>query len=155
MQEVEITLDMIDKARLKAKELGKLNNSILKGRGNLAGFVGEQIVLHVKGGTWENSYDYDIILPDGTRTDVKTKQTGFTPLPDYDCSVAKYNIKQDCDSYTFCRVKGDFTVGWYLGSMDKPKYLEQARYLRKGDVDPSNNFIVKADCYNVAIKDLD
>ena len=30
MQEVEITLSMIDKARLKAKELGKLNNSILK-----------------------------------------------------------------------------------------------------------------------------
>ena len=45
MKEIEITLDMIDKARTKAKELGRLNNSILKGKGNLAGFIGEQIAL--------------------------------------------------------------------------------------------------------------
>ena len=32
-------------AREKAVEVGKLNNSILNGGGNLAGFIGEQIVL--------------------------------------------------------------------------------------------------------------
>ena len=32
-------------AREKAVEVGKLNNSILNGGGNLAGFTGEQIVL--------------------------------------------------------------------------------------------------------------
>tara|TARA_R110002020_G_scaffold453136_2_gene667821 strand:+ start:1409 stop:1876 length:468 start_codon:yes stop_codon:yes gene_type:complete len=155
MEEVEITIDMLDKARFLARDLGKLNNSILKGKGNLAGFIGEQVALQVLGGTWENTYEYDIVLPDGTRVDVKTKQTSVTPLPEYDCSVAQYNTKQVCDTYAFVRVRGDFTVGWYLGCMEKEKYLREARYLRKGEVDPSNNYTVKADCYNIAIKDLD
>ena len=47
MQEIEITLDMIDKARVKAKDMGRLNNSILQGRGSVAGFIGEQIALHL------------------------------------------------------------------------------------------------------------
>jgi hypothetical protein len=34
------------------------------------------------------------------------------------------------------------------------EYYEKARYLEKGQIDPSNNFTVKADCYNVAIADL-
>ena len=43
MNEVEITLDMIDKARAKSAEMGVLKNSIIRGSGNIAGFVGEQI----------------------------------------------------------------------------------------------------------------
>ena len=35
MQEIKITLDMIDKARVKAEDMGRLNNSILKGKGSL------------------------------------------------------------------------------------------------------------------------
>ena len=42
MKQVDITLDMIDNARQKAAEMGRLNNSILYGGGNIAGFVGEQ-----------------------------------------------------------------------------------------------------------------
>ena len=40
MQEIEITLDMIDKARTKSTEMGVLKNSINRGNGNIAGFVG-------------------------------------------------------------------------------------------------------------------
>lgn len=155
MKEIEISLHMIDQARTKAKEMGKLNNSILKGKGNLAGFLGEQIALQCLGGTWENTYEYDIILADGKRVDVKTKQTTVTPLPEYDCSVANYNTKQQCDAYAFVRVKGDYTVGWYLGCMDKENYLKKAKFMKRGEIDPSNNYTVKADCYNLTIKDLD
>ena len=33
-------------------------------------------------------------------------------------------------------------------------YFEKAKKLTKGQIDPSNGFIVRADCYNVAISDL-
>ena len=50
MKEVEVTENMLIKARDKAVEMGKLYNSILRGGGNIAGFIGEQIALNVIGG---------------------------------------------------------------------------------------------------------
>ena len=41
MIEVIVTQDMLDKAHNKSEEMGRLNNSITKGKGNLAGFLGE------------------------------------------------------------------------------------------------------------------
>lgn len=155
MNEVEITLDMIDKARTKSTEMGVLKNSIIRGNGNIAGFVGEQIALQCLGGEWQNTYEYDILMPDGKRIDVKTKQTSVAPLPDYDCSIAKFNTKQECDSYAFVRVKKDLTVGWYLGTIKKGSFFDKARFMKKGTVDPSNNYKVQADCYNLKIKELD
>ncbi len=155
MQELEITLDMIDKARAKSTEMGVLKNSILRGNGNIAGFVGEQIALKCLGGEWQNTYEYDILMPDGKRIDVKTKQTSVAPLPEYDCSIAKFNTKQECDSYAFVRVKKDLTIGWYLGTIGKDAFFDKARFMKKGTVDPSNNYKVQADCYNLKIKDLE
>jgi len=154
VQEVEISLDMIDKARTKSTEMGVLKNSILRGNGNIAGFIGEQIALECLGGEWMNTYDHDIITPDGQKIDVKTKQTLVKPLPEYDCSIAKFNTKQDCDSYAFVRVKKDLTIGWFLGMMGKEEYFDKARFMKKGTVDPSNNYKVRSDCYNVKIEDL-
>ncbi len=154
MKEIEVTLSMIEAARTKAAELGRLRNSILKGKGNIAGFIGEQIALQCLGGTWENTYEYDIILPDGKKVDVKTKQTSVKPLPNYECSVSNHNTKQKCDAYAFVRLKNDFTVGWYLGCINKTEYLDKATFMRKGDVDPCNTYTFKADCYNLAIKEL-
>jgi|TARA_R100001443_G_scaffold84537_2_gene91157 hypothetical protein len=155
MKEIKVSLDMIENARIKSTEMGKLHNSILKGGGNLAGFIGEQIALECLGGEWHNTYSYDIILPDGKKVDVKTKQTSVKPLPEYDCSIAKFNTKQECDMYAFVRVKNDLTIGWYLGSIDKKEYFKKAIFMKKGYVDPSNNFTVRADCYNMKIKELD
>tara|TARA_E500000318_G_scaffold12135_1_gene10992 strand:+ start:2822 stop:3298 length:477 start_codon:yes stop_codon:yes gene_type:complete len=151
--EVNVTNDMFVKAREKAIEVGRLNNSILNGGGNLAGFIGEQIVLQVLGGDWLNTYEYDLII-DGHKVDVKTKQTSVVPLPHYECSITEYNAKQDCDYYAFTRVKKDFSVGWYLGAMKKADYFYKAKYLKKGEVDPSNNYTVRATCYNLAIDQL-
>ena len=141
MIEVNITNDMIHLAENKAEEMGKLNNSILNGSGSLAGFIGEQIFMNVLGGEWKNTYDYDVILS-GKRIDVKTKQTTVKPKSYYDCSVASYNTK-------------DLSVGWLLGIKPKDKYFKESTFMRKGEVDPSNNFTVRADCYNLRIDKLD
>jgi hypothetical protein len=154
MIEVEITDEMLLEARDSAKELGKLKNSIEKGAGNLAGFLGEILVRETLGYKSESTYDYDLVDPQGLKIDVKTKRTTVTPKPDYDCSVAAFNTKQKCDKYVFVRVLGDLSKGWILGEMNKEDYFESARYMRKGKIDPANGFRVKANCYNVAIQDL-
>ena len=144
MQEIKITQDMLDKARRRAKELGVLNNSISKGKGNVAGMLGEEIVLKILGGTLKRSYDYDIVLPDGTTTDVKTKLTTVAPLPSYSCSVSAFNIRQKCDKYTFVRIKKDLTTGWFLGSIDKLNFFYEAHFVEKGAYDGDNKYKARA-----------
>lgn len=154
MIEIKITDDIKHKAMQKAEEMGTLNNSIMKGAGNLAGFIGEFIVADIFNGEIVNTYDYDIVGEDGTTIEVKTKQTKVKPLPHYDCSIAAYNTKQKCHTYAFVRVNYNLTTAWFLGYLTKKEYFEKARFLRKGDIDPANNFTVRADCYNVSIKEL-
>ena len=116
MEKIKITNLMLIKARQKSIELGKLKNSILNGNGNFAGFLGEFIVAKkLTNGRIRNTYNYDIELNSGLTVDVKTKQTTVNPLPNYDCSVAKYNTKQTCDIYCFTRILKDYSCGWILG----------------------------------------
>lgn len=157
MIEFEVTDDIIEAAKAKAIEMGELNNSITNGEGNLAGFIGEEIVNRFIGGKIQNTYDYDIIHRD-EKYDVKTKRCTSKPKPFYECSVAAFNIKQKCDKYVFVRVQyknNKFGPAWILGCKNKNEYFAKAKKLTKGQIDPSNNFIVKADCFNMPIKDLD
>jgi len=154
MIEVKISDEMLLKARSKATEMGLLNNSILRGGGSVAGFLGEQVVLSVLGGSWLNSYDYDIVLDDGRRVEVKTKQTSATPLPHYSCSISNFNTKQACDVYAFTRILKDFSKGWFLGYLSKEEYFDKSVFMKKGQLDPDNGYEVRADCHNLAISDL-
>lgn len=154
MIEIVISPAMLVEARDKAAEMGQLRNSIIRGAGNIAGFIGEAIAQQVLGGKLCNTYDYDLVLDDGTKIDVKTKQTGYVPLPSYDCSIAALNTKQDCDYYAFVRVKNDFSVGWYLGVYNKDQYMKDAVFMQKGTIDPANGYVVKSDCYNIKIDQL-
>ena len=154
MIEVLISDDIKQKAKKKAQELGNLNNSITKGDGNISGFIGEFIAAEIMNGNVHNTFDYDVVLKDGTKIDVKTKRTTVKPKDFYECSVAQYNTNQKCDGYAFVRVKNDLSVGWFLGYLSKDRYFKIAKRLKKGDIDPSNNFVVKADCYNVKISEL-
>lgn len=147
---------MKKKAWRKAREMGKLNNSITSGDGNIAGFLGEEIANSVLGGEVTNTYDYDIVK-DGRKYDVKTKRCTGEPKNYYDCSVAAFNTRQKCDEYVFVRienVKGKWGRAWILGHYPKEEYFKDARFLKKGQRDGDNGFKVKADCYNMAIKDL-
>ena len=154
MKEVVITDDMLVEARRKSVEMGRLHNSITRGSGNLAGFIGEEIAATVLGALSANTYDYDLIMPDGTKIDVKTKRTSVKPLPHYECSVAALNTKQDCDYYAFVRVLNDLSVGWFLGVYPKDLFFQESTLLEKGQKDPSNGFIVKTSCYNLPISHL-
>lgn len=157
--EVEITDDILLIARRKAEDMGRLNKSIMRGEGNLAGFLGEECVKKYLGmelGTEENTYDYDLIYL-GERIDVKSKRTSVVPRSNHECSVAALNTRQNCDYYVFTRVlyDGDIPKKVYImGFMKKGDYYDKARFLKKGDMDGSNSFIVREDCYNMFYSDL-
>jgi hypothetical protein len=155
MKEVKVSQQMVDAAINKSKSMGTLNNSITSGKGNVAGFLGEAVAALILGADESNTYDYDIQLEDGTTIDVKTKRTSVPPRKHYECSVAELNTKQKCDYYAFVRVHNDLHTAWFLGVYPKSKYYEDAVYLRKGEVDPSNNFTVKSNCYNMPISQLE
>ena len=151
---VSVEAEWIDNASSKAQSLGVLNNSISKGKGNLIGFVGEYAVLSfIKDGHLSNTYEYDIITPTST-IDVKTKGCSSVPLDHYVCSIAAYNTKQKCSHYAFVRMFYDFEKCWVLGWIEKEKYFDEAKFLKQGEEDGDNGYIVKADCYNLPIKKL-
>lgn len=139
--------------------MGKLNNSITKGDGNIAGFLGEFIAAQNIGAEVNNTYEYDLLV--GERIiDVKTKRCTSKPRDFYECSIAAYNTKQKCDVYVFTRLlwhKATPKVwerGWLLGWIPKEEYFRKATHLLKGHVDKSNGFTVKADCFNLKISCL-
>ena len=153
MTEIFITNDMFIKAREESIKMGVLRNSIRRGDGNLIGFLGEYITQAALGGCNDNTFDYDLVLGE-YKLDVKTKATSVVPLDTYECSVAGFNTSQKCDIYVFTRILKTYEKGWVLGWLSTDDYYKKAKFLKKGEIDPSNNFTVKADCYNVPIKDL-
>lgn len=157
--EVDISDAMINSARKKAKEMGRLQNSITMGMGNLVGFIGEEVAVHVikklhqRNVIHLNTYDYDILVDD-IRVDVKTKSTSVAPLPHYSSSVASFNTSQKCDVYAFVRVKKDLTTAWWCGVIEKDLFFKEAVFMKKGQMDADNKYVVKADCYNLPISQL-
>ena len=154
MREIKITKQMLNIAKEMSEEMGVLNGSFTKGEGNVAGALGELIALQVYGGVKKNTYNFDILLPNGDRLDVKTKRTNVVPIPAYSCSVSANQLWQQCDQYAFVRVKKDLTTGWALGKISKLDFLHKATFMEQGTVDKSNNFKVKISCYNLPISAL-
>ena len=147
---------VIKLSKLRAAKLGKLNNSITSGGGNIAGYLGQIIVARYLKATDIDDFNYDILKGD-VRYEVKTKRCTSEPKPDYECSVAAANTRQKCDYYIFVRVLEDMSCAWILGRKSPTDYYKQARFCKKGEVDPKSSFgwKFKGDCYNLEIKDLD
>jgi hypothetical protein len=148
-----ISTEMIEAAKAASEAMGKLRNSITSGEGNLAGFIGEEMVASFLGAKRDNTYDYDLIF-NGIKIDVKTKRTTVVPQDHYECSVADFNTKQNCDWYVFTRVANDASRGWILGFLPKAEFYERAAFRKAGELDTANNFVFKADCYNIPISML-
>lgn len=157
MLEFVPTKKQIKLAKSLAFDLGRLKNSITKGSGNIAGFLGEIVCAEYFGAEIKDTYDYDL-LKDELRIDVKTKRCNSEPKSNYFCSVADYNTKQDCHVYLFCRVLNDLSKVWILGWEYKDEFYRKATFSKKGLVDPSSppNYIFRfrADCYNLEINYL-
>ena len=96
----------------------------------------------------------DLIFDD-KKIDVKSKRVTSAPRDYYECSVAALNTRQKCDVYMFTRIKSDLSEGWILGYLDKEKYLNDSKFVKKGSVDPDNNWRVRTDCYNLPISKLE
>jgi hypothetical protein len=149
---VTVSSDTLKRARQKAEDMGKLNGSITKGEGNIAGFVGEEVVAGVLGITeWENTYDYDM-TKDGMKIDIKTKRRNVPPLPHYDCQVPAQQMRQKCDVYVFVSVSYDNSKAWVLGYMPKNEFTTTAKFRAKGSFDGA--FEVKNDLYYVPVSAL-
>ena len=154
MIEIELSEDMVDECRPKANAIGRLNNSVTDGDGNLAGVVGEYVVhKYLNGSTWENTFDYDLIYRD-KKIDVKTKRTSVIPMPYYECSIYDQSTHQECDGYVFVRLMKDMSKAWILGGLSKEEYFKNALHHKEGEVDTDNDFTYPADCYNISISKL-
>ena len=160
MIEVTIKQDMVNRAILRSRKMGSIRNSITSGQGNIAGFIGEEVVNEYIGGKIVDHYDYDLIV--GHRlVDVKTKRCTSRPKGYYDCSIASTSTHQKCTEYIFVRIEwhkskpNDWKRAWICGRIDRDEYFRKGRKLLKGQLDGSNKFVVKADCYNLRIEQLE
>lgn len=154
MIEITPTEQQISEARKTSGQLMSLQGSITRGAGSPAGALGEIIVRDHFDYIHTPNPHYDLYTPDGVTIDVKTKRCTSKPLPYYECSIAAHGTKQRCDEYIFVRVLNSLQKAWIVGRMQKDKYFAKAVKYKKGDRDERNNFIFKADCYNLAIEDL-
>lgn len=157
-----ITVIVTDEQRERAEKLysfGRLNNSIMRGKSNIYGAIGEVVFFdHCREMSYEvelvGDYDYDVII-EGIKVDVKTKRTTVRPKQNYYCSVAAVNISQKCDYYIFVRVMEDKEVAYILGGMDKDGFFSKAAYFKKGQKDPDKpEWTFRDNCYNLPISDL-
>lgn len=159
--EVPISKAIKKAAKELAADLGQLKNSIESGRGNFAGFQGELVLLKFFNdmgldAKYAQEYDYDILLT-GTpsvKIEVKTKRTKYVPKMNYECSVANYNLKQNCDCYYFTRVTDSHC--YILGYLTKSDFLKVSTEMKKGQIEGAENMPngIVADCRNVFIHQL-
>ena len=154
MIEVTPTEDQIKEAKLKARDTIGLQGSISRGAGSIIGALGEIIVRDYLGYIHANTPHYDLYTSDGTRIDVKTKHCNTTPKSFYECSIAAHGTKQNCDEYIFVRSLVSLQKMWILGRIPKDEYYTKAVRHKKGEVDESNGFTFKSDCYNLEISEL-
>ena len=172
MIKIEVTQEMIDSAILKAESLGEIRYSITKGGGNLAGYLGEEALARhlgadiVSNDRGRDKYNYDLVLSDGRRMEVKTKRRTVRPKPFFDVSVAKTSEHQRPDLYAFVSLEFERATkthpkkyyglrnAWLCGYMPAKDFWEGAEFWKSGQIDTSNNFKTHVDMYNMTIADL-
>jgi len=163
------SVEMIEKAFSRAKQMGAIGNSILEGRGSPAGFLAEEAVAAWTGAeiVSDSSYDYDLIL-NGETVEVKTKRRTVAPQSHYHVSIAETSRHQQPDRYIFTSVEfgrsarvggqmryGDIRVVWLLGQIEARRFFETATLWSSGTEDTANGFVASVDCWQLPIGDLE
>ena len=154
MIEITPTKEQIKEARMSSGGSIGLQGSITQGGGSPAGAIGEIVIRDYLDYAHTPTPHYDLYTNEGTRIDVKTKRCTSAPKSFYECSIAAHGTKQECDEYIFVRVLNNLQRAWILGRIAKDEYFDKAVRHRRGEVDESNNFTFKADCYNLQISEL-
>lgn len=158
--EVEINSELYNKAVYQASLLPyETHNAIFTGeeakKRSIVGALGEVAFEHVfQDVIRDNCYDYDFIY-EGMKVDIKTKLCNYLPKVEYELSILKYlkNI-QKCDLYVFTRVNSELNKVELLGCISKYRYFKDSIFHKKGEIDTSNNYTFKKDCYNLKLSQL-
>jgi hypothetical protein len=155
MIEVEITNDIIEEAKLRADVYkNKLTKSIRNGEGTYIGIIGELLFSNlIPKAEFVGEYNYDFIL-NGKTFDIKTKDRNVKPKPYYECTVNADTMDQKTDYYVFISLNLKEQKGYILGITNKNYFIHNSIYIRKGDVDPSNNFRAHSNIRNIRIDQL-
>jgi hypothetical protein len=153
--EVDVTKEMMKYAEDRSKITGELNNSITRGEGNVAGFLGKKAVSDYLRNDRILGKGHDLV-DEGYKIAIKAKLRKDKPRQDHDCSVTyPQAIHQDCDGYIFTSVNNSYTKVWIVGYMDRLKLLKIAKILQKNETYGSNAFRCHEKCHNVEISQLD
>lgn len=132
--------------------------SILDGEGCLAGVMGEILaVTLIPGTSYHSTTQFDLVLPNRLKADVKSKRRTVPPQPHQNASVCEKNLTQLCDLYLFVSLLSPpdkpnrFTHGWLVGWMPKRQFLASAFRLRKGELEPGSRppFHASESCRNI------
>ena len=154
MIELKVTENQREQAKKLAKEMGSLNHSMLKGDGNIRGFLAEVAYADKFGLEIAHTYNYDLLTKSGKRVDVKSKGGWQVPHPHHWVAVEK-RFEQDCDFYVFVRVRKDLEVVWLLGWMPTLEFRKSAIHFPPGTPDPDDpSFKNKLDNLQMRNKNL-
>jgi hypothetical protein len=167
---------MIEKARELSTNLGSINNSILKGGGNEAGYLGELALQeylgadHVSCEHGRAKYNRDLVFK-AKNFEVKTKRRTKDPIDTnyikYEASINESSMHQTPDYYAFISI----TYGkmykengfrfyenplkvWFCGYIDIKSFYSKSKFIAKGYIDPTNKNVCKANKRNIYYKDL-
>jgi len=178
MRKIPFTQEMIDRAIQRAKDFSpSARRSQVKHSGTglsnvkVAGFLAEEAIaeyLNAELVLGEDRYNYDLVLADGTRTEVKSKRRTVAPKPNYEVSVYQVSKFQKPDLYMFCSLQYEKSsrIGkaiqydnllhiWLLGQKKPETFFRKATFWDEGDYDNRNKLLLKSKSYNIEIKDLD
>jgi len=157
---VEINDLMLSRAKENAARIGKLKDSILKGEGNLAGcLVEEMYLLALPESIRSNTYGRDILYK-SKRGEIKGKQQTVDrpPRPDWEASVALTSNHQKPDFYLFGRVyvtkQKEYPHGWLLGGLSFSDIVKVWRKVEAGALEGNNKWKCSAICYNILHEQL-
>ncbi len=141
--------------------MGALNGSFTKGKGNLAGMLGEILIHKIAGGkrVGHKCFAYDLILDNGLTVDVKTAVGNVEPKPHYVARVygseaKKEHLSSKCDVYYFVRADVAICNAWVVGWMWADEFMAKATFLPKGHVNADDGKLAYHDEYSVPISEL-
>ena len=132
---IKTTPEQISIARRMADDMGFIRHSMLKGGGNVTGFLGEVAYADRFGLNQDNSYDYDLMTKAGKTVDVKSKSCTSIPRSHYYVAVETRYL-QSCDFYVFTRILKDLSTVYLLGWMKSDAFKRAAHHFPAGTPDP-------------------
>jgi hypothetical protein len=153
--EFNIPDEVIKEAEERGKKLGVLRGSILKGKGNTTGYVGQIMFQKIFGGTDTDEesnvkkFRFDVSF-NNEGWEIKTKNTTMDYVSlDFDASISCNTKQQKFDKVVFFRVNLESRKGWYGGYATYDQWMENRFFAKKGQIDPTNGMEEWCDCHKM------